>query len=206
MDNPEEILARIRALAAAAKSQRNPKSFRLPEVADFAPEVQILAFDQTLSNCGWALINTEDDSITVPDSGTLRPPAIGRDLKGFEATFTKSVFLARDIRKLLREQYGRYEQVVLELPSVYGYRTESSLVAAVTICLTLDEQGERFPTFVSRQSAGAALAGDRNASKKMSSEVVNRLVSERPFRTGTWTEHVRDAVFVGLRNLYREDS
>lgn len=201
---PEEILRRIKTLAAEAKSMKNPKSFRPPEPSDFTPGVKVLCFDQTLNNCGWALLSTEFDGISVLNSGTIRPPAVGREVKGFESTFTKSIFLARDIRELLNKRFGQFDKVVLELPSVMGYRTESSLVAAVSICIKLDEMGYDFPTFVSRQSAGAALCGDRAASKTRSSEVVNRLVTERPFKVGAWTEHVRDAVFVGLRDLYLE--
>lgn len=203
---PEDILRKIRTLAQEARSMKNPKSFRPPEVDDFEKHERVLCFDQTLNNCGWALLNVGHDYAAVWKSGTIRPPQIGREAKGFEATFTKSVFLARDIRSLLRERAGEFDRVVLELPSVLGYRTESSLVAAATICVTLDEMGETFPSFVSRQSAGATLCGDRGASKNLSSEVVNRLVGDRPTGTGQWTEHVRDAVFVGLRNLYLEDS
>lgn len=202
---PEDILRKIRTLAQEARTMKNPKSFRPPELSDFQKFEDVLCFDQTLNNCGWALMYATDDYVSVRQAGTIRPPQIGRDVKGFEATFTKSVFLARDIREMLRT-VDDFDRVVLELPSVMGYRTESSLVAAVTICITLDEMGEPFPTFVSRQSAGAVLCGDRGASKVASSEVVNRLVEEKPSGVGAWTEHVRDAVFVGLRNLYLEDS
>lgn len=202
---PEEILQRIREKVAEAKSLKTPKSYRPPVVSDFAPDVQILAFDQTLSNCGWSLINTEDSAITVVDSGTIRPPAIPVTVKGFEATFTKSIMIARDIRLLLRRLHGQYEQVVLELPAVIGYRTESSLVAAVTICLALDEAEESFPTFVSRQSAATKLAGSPSATKKVTNDLVESLVDAHPTGTGQWTEHVRDAVLVGLRALYLEE-
>lgn len=203
---PEDILKKIRALSHEARTMQNPKSFRPPELEDFESSGRILCFDQTLNNCGWAVIQAGPEGITVFESGTIRPPQIGRDLRGFDATFTKSVFLSRDIRTLLRRLEGQFNRVVLELPSVVGYRTESSLTAAVTICLMLDEMGADFPVFVSRQSAGSALCGDRGASKARSSEVVNRLVTDRPTQTGAWTEHVRDAVFVGLRDMYREAS
>lgn len=199
----EEILQRIREKVAEAKGTKTPRSFRPPTPDDFAPDVQILAFDQTLANCGWALVNTDEGKLSVKDSGTIRPPFV--QAKGFEATFTKSVMLARELRALLATLYGQYEKVVLELPSVVGYRTESSLVAAVTICVTLDEMGSDFPTFVSRQSAGAKLCGSPSASKKLSSELVDSLVKVHPTGTGQWTEHVRDAVFVGLREIHVEE-
>lgn len=202
---PEEILLKIRAYVADAKRPRSKKGFREPVREDFAPDVQILCIDQTLTHCGWALVNTED-GISVPDSGTIRSPNLGTGVRGFEQTFTKSVSLARGISEMLTRLYGQWEGVVLEMPSVSGYRTESSLVAAATICTELDRMGDGLPVLVSRQAAGSLLCGDRLAPKSVSSALVERLVEDRrPKGTGQWTEHVRDAVFVGLRNLYLEE-
>lgn len=202
----EEILQRIREKVADATSAKTSKYYRPPESGDFQRGRQILCFDQTLSNCGWALLNTEDPDPRVVDSGTIRPPVLPRDAKGFEATFTKSVMIGRDLRDLVTKTYGQWDHVVLELPSVVGYRTESSLVAAVTICLILDEAGGGTPEFVSRQSAAARLAGSPRASKKVTSDLVDALVKDRPTGTGQWTEHVRDAVLVGLRSLHKGDA
>jgi len=204
---PDEILARIRAEVQRAKTVRPPKDWRPPVPEDFTPDVQILCFDQSLSNSGWALLNTDEGKIKVVDSGTIRPPALETKSRGFELTLTKSVFLAREIQVILSRLYGQYEQVVIELPSIFGYRTESSLVAAATICIELDRGGEDLPVLVSRNSAGAFLCGDRHASKSTSSNLVATLVEDRkPSGKGQWTEHVRDAVFVGLRHLRAEGS
>lgn len=198
---PEEILRRIRAAIEETKGLKVSRTFRPPIPESFAPDVQILAFDQSLTHCGWALVNTEED-ITVPDSGTIRAPILGSSVRGFQATMAKSIPLARKVADLLNHLYGQFEQTVLEMPSVAGYRTESSLIAAVTICVELDRLGLEQPVLVSRQSAGAKLCGNRMAYKKESSELVNRLVAHHPSGTGQWTEHVRDAVFVGLTHLY----
>ncbi len=200
----EEILQRIREKIAEAKGQRVPDSYRPPEPGDFESDQRVLCFDQSLAHCGWALIDTDEPDIRVIDSGTIRLPAIPSTVKGFEATFTKSVMIGRDLRDLVRSKYGQWDRVVLELPAVFGYRTESSLVAAVTICLVLDEAEEGLPEFVSRQSAAARLAGSPSAPKKVTSDLVDSLVKEHPTGTGQWTEHVRDAVLVGLRSLYKE--
>jgi hypothetical protein len=202
---PEEVLQRIREEVQRAKTVKVPRDYRPPTAADFRWDTQILCFDQSLSNSGWALVNTDDGTISVQDSGTIRPPALETKSKGFELTLTKSVMLARQLQELLNKLYGRYEQVVIELPSIFGYRTESSLVAAVTICVELDRMGESMPVLVSRNSAGAVLCGDRHAPKSVSSNLVATLVEDRrPDGRGQWTEHVRDAVFVGLRHLHRE--
>lgn len=201
---PEEILQRIRDKVAEGRTRKVPSAFRPPVHEDFAEYASILCFDQTLSNCGWALLSTERDAIRVGASGTIRPTPTG-GAKGFEATFAKAVILSREIIAVIHQWYGLWDEVVLELPSVVGYRTESSLVAAVVICVELDRMGCGLPEFVSRQAAGALLCGDRHAPKAVSSELVNRLVTEHAKGAGEWTEHVRDAVFVGLKHLYLEE-
>jgi hypothetical protein len=202
----EEILRKIQQYAADAKKPRSKKNFREPVYADFAPDTQILCIDQTLTHCGWALLNTEDGSISVEESGTIRSLNLGNGVQGFERTFTKAVALAGGISEMLTRLYGQWAAVVLEMPSVAGYRTESSLVAASTICTELSRMGEGLPVLVSRQAAGAALCGDRFAPKRLSSDLVNRLVEDRrPRGPGQWTEHVRDAVLVGLKHLYLEE-
>jgi hypothetical protein len=202
---PDEILQRIREEVQRAKTVKAPKKWRPPTSADFRWDTQILCFDQSLSSSGWALLNTDDGMIKVVDSGTIRPPVL--PATGFELTLTKSVMLARQLTHILNTLYGRFEQAVIELPSVFGYRTESSLVAAATICVELDRMGESMPVLVSRNSAGAILCGDRHAPKNVSSSLVATLVEDRkPSGKGQWTEHVRDAVFVGLRHLHLEET
>lgn len=203
---PDEVLRAIRRHAEEVKKKPPKSTWVPPKPEDFTPAYTILCFDQTLSNCGWALLDVEADyTISVLDSGTIRPPDLSHRVQGFESIFAKSVGISREIRDLLKRMNGKHYRVVLELPSVVGYRTESSLVAAVTICVALGEMNELMPTFVSRQSAAAVLCGDRHASKSVSSQFVNEMVGDRHLTgRGQWTEHVRDAVFVGLRSLYRE--
>lgn len=203
--SPDEILQRIRAEIHNLKQVKPNPAYRLPLLGDFRAHQPVLCFDQTLTNCGWALLEGTGTEILVRESGTIRPPTVA---KSFEATFTKSVILARDVRDVIAAMDsggGAFDQVVLELPSVMGYRTESSLVAAVTICIELDRRGYPLPAFVSRMSAAAKLCGDRMATKKYSSTLVDGLVDRHPSGTGAWTEHVRDAVFVGLKYLYMEE-
>lgn len=197
---PEEILKRIKEESARAKAAQPPKNWRPPMPDDFEEDRRVLCFDQTLNHCGWAILGTRSQ-IHVPRSGTLRPPPV--DAKGFEGTFTKAVILARRLRDLLEGEQYYFDEVVIELPSITGYRTESSLVAAVTVCIELDRLGRPFPKFVSRTSAAATLCGDKAASKKVSSDLVDGLVQWHEPGTGRWTEHVRDAVFVGLKAVHR---
>lgn len=202
---PEEILQRIRDKVAEGKNRKVPSTYRPPTYGDFYWYRSVLCFDQSLNNSGWAIIRVTEKGVEVPYSGTIRPIGIPPDAKGFEGTFAKAVSIAREVSGELRGRYHQFNGVVLELPSVFGYRIESSLVAAVVVCVELDHMGLPMPDFVSRQAAGAVLCGDRHAPKAVSSALVNDLVSEHPTGTGQWTEHVRDAVFVGLKHLYLEE-
>lgn len=201
--NPEDILRQIREKLAEGRTRKIPKTHRPPEPEDFRWG-RILCFDQTLSNCGWALLKHDAQGLGVIVSGTIRPAPLG-SVKGFEATFAKAVLLSRELGFVISMMNGHFDRVVLELPSVVGYRTESSLVAAVTVCVELDRLETMQPEFVSRRAAGALLCGNRDAPKIVSSELVNRLVTDHPTGVGAWTEHVRDAVFVGLKHLYEEE-
>jgi hypothetical protein len=202
VEDPDEILKKIKEYAGQALRKATKESYRPPRPEDFR-QATVLCFDQTLSNCGWAVLNTEATAPRVSACGVLKPPAFERGEKGFEATFVKSMYIARDIRTLLGELDGQFDEVVAELPAVLGYRTESSLVAGVTIVQKLDELGHEMPIFIPRQRAAAILAGDRMAPKSVCKSVVEDLIEDRRPKGSPWNEHVHDAVFAGLMHLYR---
>lgn len=202
MQDPEEILKRIKEYASQALKRTNPKDYRPPRPEDFR-RANILCFDQALGNCGWAILNTEHGHPRVSACGVIKPPTFEKGERGFEATFVKSLMVARGIDTLLVELDGQFDEVVGELPPVMGFRTESSLVAAAILIIKLDEMGHEMPTFVPRQRANAILAGDRGASKSVVASVVDDLIEGRHPKGEPWNEHVRDAVFAGLMHLYR---
>jgi hypothetical protein len=201
MEVPEQILLRIKAFAAEGQKQLPKRGWVPPSPENFRP-AQILCFDQTLSNCGWAILATDQQEISVPACGVLVAPKFAVGERGFAATFAKSIFIADGMKQILRDNHGSFEGVVAEMPAVSGYRTESSLVAAVTLVQTLHDMGEPWPEMVSRNRAGAVLCGDRNAPKGVSGAFVDQMVQDR--HPKPWNEHVRDAVFVGLQSLYKE--
>jgi Holliday junction resolvasome RuvABC endonuclease subunit len=191
----ESILHRIRTFKAQSASPVR-KEFRPLEQEDFARRT-LLCFDQSLSNCGWAILSNEDGHLSVPVSGVIRPPEIEED--GFERTLIKSVYIGDGVDQVVLENLGTFDQVVCEMPAVFGHRTESSLIALVTIVRTMNALELGLPVLVSRQQAAAILCGNKNAFKQESNALVDRLVGERHGKP--WNEHVRDAVFVGLRHL-----
>lgn len=193
--NPETILQRIRDLKN--RPQKVRKQFHPPQRWNFASR-NLLCFDQSLNNCGWAFLSTEGPWISVTHSGVIRPPKIEEE--GFEGTLVKSVHISDGVDQVIRDNLGAFDQVVCEMPAVYGYRTESSLVALVTIVRTMATLELGLPVLVSRQQAASALCGSPGATKQESGALVDRLVGERHCKP--WNEHVRDAVFVGLRHLH----
>lgn len=197
--SPEDTLRKIQQFAEDAKKRVPRASYRPPVREDFRP-AQILCFDQTLSHCGWAILATDQAEISILATGVVSP-TVGQHDRGFAATFAKSIQVADGMEAIIRDNYGSFEEVVAEMPAVAGYRTESSLVAAVILVRTLNELGEPIPTFISRNQAGAVLCGDPQASKVVSGRLVDGLVGDRHPRP--WNEHVRDAVFVGLQRLHK---
>lgn len=192
----EGILQRIRDFKAQSVRAIR-KEFLPPTPEDFACRT-VLCFDQTLSNCGWAVLNTEDGQISVPRSGVIRPPEI--ESEGFERTLIKSVHIGDGVEQVIMDNIGAFDHIVCEMPAVYGHRTESSLVALVTIVRAMAVLDIGLPVLVSRQQAASALCGNADASKQESNALVDRLVEDR--HSKPWNEHVRDAVFVGLKHLY----
>jgi hypothetical protein len=203
MEDAERILLKIKAFATEAKRQL-PKRGWVPPVRENFRPAQILCFDQTLSHCGWAILATDQEKISVPACGVIVAPKFAVGERGFAATFTKSILVAEGMKRILRDNLGSFEGVVAEMPAVAGYRTESSLVAAVTLVQTLHDMGEPWPEFVSRNRAASVLCGDRAAPKGVTGAFVDQMVQDR--HPKPWNEHVRDAVFVGLQSLHKEIS
>lgn len=192
----DAILQRIREFKGRPSAPR--KEFRPPEVGDFESRV-LLCFDQTLTNCGWALLSTEGNAVSVLRGGVIRPPELEEG--GFERLLIKSVHISDGVEQVILDNLGSFDQVVCEMPAVLGHQTESSLVALVTIVRIMATLDMGLPVLISRQQAAAALCGYADAPKKESNALVDRLVGER--HNKPWNEHVRDAVLVGLKHVHK---
>lgn len=155
--------------------------------------VRVLAFDQTLTNCGWAVYDAPEQ--TVEACGVIKPePAY--PCKSFELTFEKARLLEEGLVKVLTEHAKTVDVIVMEMPAVTGYRTESSLMAAEKILTVCRNLGLAKPVMVARNTAAAVVAGNGKATKQQTSQVVNEIVKNRP--KAPWNEHVRDAVLLAL--------
>jgi Holliday junction resolvasome RuvABC endonuclease subunit len=177
------------------------------EVDDFADGV-VLAFDQTLTKTGWAVIWKWDGKFKIDDGGLIQP-TIPLDLKGFEQTFAKAEHLGEGIGNVIKYHFSYVDGVVHEMPSVQGNRIESSLMAAREIRRELaKEQARRCGdtrihlAMYGRQQAYSVITGNPHSPKKRMSEEVNRLFPSDMRSTTHWNQDVHDAVGLALLDLY----
>lgn len=185
-------LAEIKAFAATRKIPAPRKEYRPPVPEDFHPRT-VLGFDQSLTNTGWALVAFSGRQVRVEHCGVIHPQE--RPQTGYARTFAAAPSLRRQMRQVLLDH--RFDELVMELPSVHGFRTDSSIASGMVLCTVADELGVEDVRQIQRQQACAALVGNGNANKKESGKVVDDLVGIlRPQRP--WNEHVRDAVLLAM--------
>jgi len=178
-------------------------------VLDIRRKGVLLAFDQSLSNTGYVVL----DSQSV---GFLKPQVVFRatgmlkardDVKGHEKVLDRAMDLFWEVQDVCREH--RPTWVTFETPPVGGRmsRPESSLLGAHSIRLAaLIENPFVKAVMVSRQKAAKRWTGNGNADKKVVRAALEALLTyhqiEKP--QGPWNEHVVDALSLGL--LFMEGS
>ena len=194
------VVEDARAQLRSRRKPRGEEPWRPPSWSDFYQSVRVLAFDATLSHCGWAGITAWDDRIEVWARGTVNTSTQRQSYLG---TWDRAAELHRELG-LIDNSCGYGARIVVEAPSVGGgSRTESSLIAGLLVTMLRPEGG---CTAVSATHVSAVLLGDprvRSAErKKQVRSAVVRLIPEAAGRD--WNEHQRDAVATGLTWLYDE--
>jgi hypothetical protein len=165
----------------------------------------ILSFDQTLSHTGWVTLVVRNGRIGVMAKGTISTDPGGAG-SGFPAMFERANQLDDALRELDLDAIGGIppDEVVHEMPSVGGYNTESSLLAAREIIrYARDIPGvwnRPKITMISIQHSRFVLAG---ASARNDKKAGHRALAEFiPDSAGrTWNEHTRDAAINALARL-----
>lgn len=194
-----------RMRARLSKGKPKGRSFTPPELTDFAVNTSVLAFDPTLSNCGWVTIEIYEQAFSgglrfMPiERGTIRPSSAS---SGFTGTWEKAKTLNDELAKLIFHKSLFASAVICETPWVGsgGHRTESALIAGTLVYLY---SGELFRP-VSAQHAYAVLCGGRRPptaqAKKDIALSVARYIPESSGRG--WNEHQRDAAALALTYLH----
>lgn len=177
-----------------------PEPWHFPDLSEFRRDQYVLAFDATLTNCGWVVFAVILGQVTVIDKGTVRPKTAE---VGYLATWDKADRLRCEVESLI----ARWQQVdsrmllVVEAPSVGGgSRTESSLIAGMLVW-----SGRRAEcAVVSATHVSAVLLGDPRMKsaprKKAVKGAAGRLYP--PSAGRDWNEHERDSLATGLVHLY----
>lgn len=171
-----------------------------PQITDFASEVNVLSFDQSLGKTGWINLTVRWGEIEVGRHGTLRTVTSN---DGFQGSFDR----ANHLRERMWEQHGNLAfhgipgEIVMEMPSVRGHRIESSFLAAYVV------QGYcryfwQMPTMVSIQESRRNLAGPgTHNDKKAGHQALAQYIPESASRA--WNEDERDAALNALNHLYK---
>ena len=197
---------RSRIKTPAVRGRR--KVFRLPEPEDFRPGT-VLAFDQTLTKTGWVLLSNGPLGLEIVAGGLLRP-IVDPTLTSFTETLAKAVSMQHQYVITLswhclaggNPDY-RPEAIVHEMPAVMGYRTESSLGAAIALHIAAENLDllDRVH-MLSKQRAYGHLVGVYPTEKKYVTTAVNRLIPKDRRWTSAWNQDVHDAALLGLDHLY----
>lgn len=190
----------LRRQLRARRSAPAPPPWHPPALEDFLPDVTIAAFDASLLNTGWVILRRWLGGVDVFGHGTIRPKTAAT---GYMATWERALLLEAELRGSLAMAFAAREDVLMavEAPPVGGgYRTESSLVAGLTVWRQAPAKCE----VVSAIHVSSVLLGeprikseDRKGAIKLA---VARYVPESAGRD--WNEHERDALSVGLTTLY----
>jgi hypothetical protein len=198
MTGLDTLRDRIKDATPARRGRRRAWVEPVPE--DFAYGTA-LAFDQTLTKTGWAVVVNNDFGLQVSAGGRLMPEP-PEDLTGFEQTFAKAERMGLLIQRTLSLQRTQMVDVVVhEMPAVRGHRIESSLMAAREVRRSASQYG-RPVAMVSRQHAYAVLVGHPHGDKAEGTARVNALVPAHRRNTRAWNQDVHDAVLLGLQWLH----
>lgn len=202
MIDSEKIRARIRSPRKGSK-----KVFVPPELGDFRTGT-VLSFDQTLTKTGWSLVRVTAGGISVLFADLIKNPM--PDHTSFEQTLRRSVVMRHRMEEVVGMHGLAVDAIVHEMPSVQGYRTESSLCGAQALWSVVDDfnrQGmftQAGPlAMISKQRAYAHLVGVYPPEKRHVTEAVNRLIpAERRRMVHRWNQDIHDSVLNALEYLY----
>jgi Holliday junction resolvasome RuvABC endonuclease subunit len=171
----------------------SPPEPRLTPVVFKGEELLLLAFDQSLANTGWALMEIEGTKAVIRQTGMIKTV---KEAKGHEDNLTRATEIFVAAKSLMGDL--RPDNVSHETPPVGGgmKRPEASLLASNSIRNAAEVY--RIPiTMVSAQRAKHRLTGNHNAEKSevrtALQGIIENITSFKPMN-----ENVYDAVAVGL--------
>lgn len=208
MSHPD--LDRLREKIAAEKQK--PKARKKPWEPVGIERMEhrrVLAFDQTTTNTGVAVVNVDWNGIKVEVGELIGPVESGS--VGFTGNYDKALEMGKRIGQTMMLLSPGVDSVVFEMPVIHGHRTESILLAGLTVRQAIDVYGRGISWgMVSTRSMHSVIVppdrrGDGFKSKQEVARALDELIPEES-RAGLtrWNEHVRDAVGLALTYLTQE--
>ena len=199
------VQASLAEKAAVLKGKQPAKkrksTWHQPTLEDLA-EGTVLAFDQTFSKTGFAVVKRGLFGLTVLAHGFLNEPPIPDSprfwdiLQRTEWMGERMGGVVRDTRSMLGP--GQGFEVVHEAPILHGMRVESSLLGAVKVWEACKANGLPQPTIVENRHMLNTLCPPTDRSGK---PAIKRAVNQFHDTNKGWNEHNRDALALALTHL-----
>jgi hypothetical protein len=183
----------------ASKQVKTPKVWVRPTIGDFRQDHNVLSFDQTLNATGWVHLGFEFGELKVYARGTIRTDV---KTKGPLGNILKAQDLWDRLLSMDRTLVGGLwpDEILMELPAVGGFRTESSMMAAREVHRYTVQWFTTRVSFISIQRTRTMLAGPKARNvKKLGHQALGEWIPESATRT--WNEHQRDAAINALGRL-----
>lgn len=201
-----ELRAKIAERVATKGKRKTKKQWKAPVPNDFGHGV-VLAFDQTLTKTGFSMVVKNYRGLRITE-GNVLVPEIFDDLSGFEETFAKAESLGALLTSTMMMFGVGVDAIVHEMPSVAGWRIESSLMAAREVRRAASIYARGVPVvMISNQSMRAMLnpPGERDE-KRFVKRAVEALIPDYMRVTKRWNQDVHDSVGLALAYLHKEAS
>lgn len=199
LSREEDVVDALKKYATKVKKAEDPKVWKLPTTEDFRQDYKILSFDQTLNATGWVHLGFEAGELKVYARGTIKTDV---KTKGPLGNILKAQDLWDRLLGMDRTEVGGLwpDEIVMELPAVGGFRTESSMMAAREVYRYTVQWFTMRVSFISIQRTRAMLGGPKARNvKKLGHQALETWIPESATRT--WNEHQRDAAINALGRL-----
>lgn len=154
---------------------------------------KVLAFDQSLANTGWAIVQYTG-TLSVVETGTISEQGIGNR---FVDSLPHTVVLYQQFRTVLRNT--RDCEVVHEAPGIGMRNSDSSVMAATALRIAVEEEGRQVSWMPNRVSYYKTVTGNGKATKGDMKNVLADLFGH--IKPGPMNEHTRDAIGLGVAYL-----
>jgi hypothetical protein len=200
-----------KAATLKSKTKTKPKKvWRAPEVTDFKQGL-VLAFDQTFSSTGWALVWCDGEgTIEVWAKGYLNETKRIPDVPAVDDVLMRTSNMGHRIKEVfiqvrteeIRHNVARFV-VVHEQPMLNGYRPESALLGAREVRRVAEEEQRPVTTVSNTRRITLLCEPDDRPNGKPA--IKRALLRYLPVGEKGWNEHTRDALALALVYLHDKE-